>query len=347
MDEVALLEGLLQRYSPTFHEQEAVRFLVDWMGQSGYRAFVDEAGNAVGSRGDGPNEVVLLGHIDTVPGFIPVHTEGDLLYGRGSVDAKGPLACFAAAAARPQVLPAGWRFTVIGAVGEEGSSHGALYVRYRYHPQALIIGEPSKWDRITLGFKGSQWLNYTIRCTVTHTAGRAQSACELAVGFWNDLQQWCRSNTPEAAGPYYQVTPTLRQMSSETDGFYDTARLRIGLRLPPGFTLEDLHSRVAALQGEGDITWEEGIEAVKSEKNTFLVRGFMGAIRRAGGVPTFSLKTGTSDMNLVLPVWGCPAVAYGPGDSTLDHTPDEHISVGEYLRSIQVLADVLSGLTPL
>lgn len=41
--------------------------------------------------------MVLLGHVDTMPDHIPVRQEGDGLYGRGSVDAKGPLACFTAA----------------------------------------------------------------------------------------------------------------------------------------------------------------------------------------------------------------------------------------------------------
>ena len=90
MDAIGLLEGLVKIYSPSYHEQEAVAFLVDWMQANGYQAFCDEAGNAVGSRGDGPREIVLLGHIDTVPGFIEVHREQDLLYARGAVDAKGP-----------------------------------------------------------------------------------------------------------------------------------------------------------------------------------------------------------------------------------------------------------------
>ena len=47
MDEIALLTGLLQRYSPTFQEAEAAAYLVTQMQAAGFEARVDEAGNAV------------------------------------------------------------------------------------------------------------------------------------------------------------------------------------------------------------------------------------------------------------------------------------------------------------
>jgi LysW-gamma-L-lysine carboxypeptidase len=340
VDELALLEGLLKIYSPSHHEQEAVAYLVDWMNAHGYTACSDGAGNAVGSRGDGPNEIVLLGHIDTVPGFIEVQREGDLLYARGAVDAKGPLACFAAAGAR-ETPPPGWRITVIGAVGEESQSHGAVYLRDKYHPQALIIGEPSKWDHITLGFKGSIWVDYQVQVSMAHTASGQESAPEAAVRFWNELKAWCDSLTPPGAGPFYQLTPTLRKMDSSTDGFSETASLHIGLRLPPSLTPEAVISRLHELKGGGELEIVDPLPPYRAEKNTPLVRAFLGAVRKAGGSPVFSLKTGTSDMNIVAPVWGCQTVAYGPGDSTLDHTPHEHISLSEFSKSVDVLAAVL------
>lgn len=49
-------------------------------------------------------------------------------------------------------------------------------------------------------------------------------------------------------------------------------------------------------------------------------------------------------MNIVGPIWRCPILAYGPGDSRLDHTPNEHISIEEYLRSIEVLEHALRRL---
>jgi LysW-gamma-L-lysine carboxypeptidase len=49
-------------------------------------------------------------------------------------------------------------------------------------------------------------------------------------------------------------------------------------------------------------------------------------------------------MNVVGPAWGQNIVAYGPGDSRLDHTPQEHIPISEYIQAIDVLAMVLREL---
>jgi LysW-gamma-L-lysine carboxypeptidase len=95
------------------------------------------------------------------------------------------------------------------------------------------------------------------------------------------------------------------------------------------------------LAGNGIVELIRGDPAYKAEKNTPLVRSFLSAIRQAGGKPAFAIKTGTSDMNTVAPAWGCPTLAYGPGDSMLDHTLDEHILVSEYLQSVSVLANVI------
>ena len=59
--------------------------------------------------------------------------------------------------------------------------------------------------------------------------------------------------------------------------------------------------------------------------------------------PKFKKKTGSADMN-ILAEWGCPIVAYGPGDSSLDHTSEEHILVSEYEKSISILINSLKRI---
>jgi LysW-gamma-L-lysine carboxypeptidase len=340
------LVGLVERYSPTGSEREAVEWLVNRMAAIGFsQAFVDQAGNAVGVMGEGRRELVLLGHIDTVPGEIPIRVEGDLLFGRGTVDAKGPLATFVEAVARMRPVE-GWRIIVIGAVEEEGDSSGARLVASQYRPEYAIIGEPSQWDRVTLGYKGSAWTEVTVRRQVSHSAGQDQSACEGGVEVWNRISSWAQARNAERPRVFDQVSPGLRGWSSGTDGFEEWARLEVGVRLPPDLSPQRWYARVKQLAADAEVQpVGYPISAYQAEKNTPLVRAFLAAIRDSDGKPRFLFKTGTADLNIVAPAWSCPAVAYGPGDSSLDHTPEEHISLSEYGRAVEVLEDALSRVT--
>src|SRR5262245_60268908 len=184
MSDFETLIGLVSQYSPSGQERAAVEWLVARMKSLGYAdAFIDEAGNAVGMMGQGPKQVVLLGHIDTVPGKIDVCENDGILYGRGSVDAKGPLACFVDAVAKVGVKE-GWQFVVIGAVEEERDSEGARFVVDQYKPDFAIIGEPNQWDRVGLGYKGSAWANVIVKRRQAHTASGEQTAAEAAVEAW-------------------------------------------------------------------------------------------------------------------------------------------------------------------
>jgi LysW-gamma-L-lysine carboxypeptidase len=337
------LLGLLSKYSPTGSESAAVEWLVQRMAALQFdQSFMDGAGNAVGIKGSGNKQIVFLGHIDTVKGEIPVRLEDDCLYGRGSVDAKGSLSAFVDSVAAISVLPE-WQVVVIGAVDEEGDSKGANYIIDYYHPQMAIIGEPSQWNRVTLGYKGSQPAMITCRQSLTHSS-QGGSANDVLLDAWQELLSRVNAFN-QGKTMFEQIIPTVLEMASTTDGFEMQAMVKTGTRLPvsisPKVWLEDW---LRALPGVEIITTSTGIPAYQADKNSVLTRAFLGAIRDAGGKPGFVNKSGTSDINLVAPVWGCPAVAYGPGDSNLDHTPNEHLALSDYDHSVQVLITMLKIL---
>ena len=319
------------------------------------KAFADEAGNAVGVMGNGPRQLVLLGHIDTVAGEIEVHISppgsgetpgGRVLYGRGSVDAKGPLAAYVDAVAACRPLP-GWQLIVIGAVGEEADSPGARHVVPLYKPEYAIIGEPSCWERVTLGYKGSARLRLTVRRSMVHSARQDETASEAVIRAWETIKTRVADFNLDRERMFERLLVSLRGMDSGGDGFEEWANLQIATRLPPGLPPGQWYGQLAGDEGLSDIPGLSiepvgfPVPAYTAEKNTPLVRAFLHGIRKAGGEPGFVLKTGTSDMNLLAPAWGCPALAYGPGDSALDHTPDEHISLDEYEKAVEVLREVL------
>lgn len=342
-DEVALLRGMLEIESPSGGERPLAEYLCLEMERRGLRAHIDAVGNAVGEIGESGPIIALLGHMDTAPGHVPVRLEGDILYGRGAVDAKGPLAAFIAAAARLG-RRAGARLIVVGAVEEESaSSCGARHVAAGLRPGLCVIGEPSRWDRVTLGYKGRLLVDYAVQQGAAHTAGAMPTASQRAVEFWNGVA--AMSDAYGGAREFDRLHPTLRRIHGESDGLRDAAALSLSLRLPPGCDTRRLRERVRALAVDGEVHFFGDEPAYRAPKNTPLVRAFLAAIREQGGTPAFALKTGTSDMNVVAPVWECPILAYGPGDSSLDHTPHEHTSLAEYGRAIAVLEGSLARLS--
>jgi [amino group carrier protein]-lysine/ornithine hydrolase len=391
-DAVELVRGLVSIPSLSGHEHAASSWLAARMATAGYdRAYVDAAANAVGELGslEAPHVIVLLGHIDTVPGNIPVRIEGapPKLYGRGSVDAKGPLATFAAAGARlgsRWAHDAGVRLVVVGAVEEEAAtSKGARFVAERFdgrsepRPSACVIGEPSSWRRITLGYKGRLLLDLSARQAMAHTAGPESSVAEVVIGLWNWVRAHADGVNATVDKPFDQLSPSLRRfITANQEGLTDTVDAQFAWRLPVGFDADAfvqllIAQAAAQIQGEpvrvpvltpgadgpvpiaitGPRTnltfafrgWER---PWRSDRQNGLVRSFLAGVRQVdpSAQPGFVVKTGTSDMNVVAPLWRCPIVAYGPGDSALDHTPNEHLDLHEFWTAVQVLESSMRHL---
>lgn len=343
---IALLEGLVRIPSPSGVEGPAAAFLRDWMARHGFSAWIDEAGNAVGVQGEGPRTLVLLGHLDTVPGEIPVRIEEGRLYGRGAVDAKGPLAAAGVAVARIGPRP-GWRWMVVGAVEEESAtSRGARHLlRTVPRPEMALILEPSGIDAITLGYKGRMLLHVRLEAPNRHTAVPEPNPAERLVDLWLALREAARSAAPEGR-LFEQVTPSLRRLAADGDGLREWAEMTVGFRLPEAWPPDRWREVLRPLlEAAGARWWTEGEEpAWRAPADTPLVRALLEGIRGEGLRPRLLLKSGTSDMNVVGPAWRCPIAAYGPGDARLDHTPEEHILLEEYLQGIRVLTRALEGI---
>ena len=339
-----LLRDLVAIPSPSRDEAAAAAHLVGWMRATGCdRSFIDAAGNAVGVYGAGKREIALLGHIDAFAGFPPVRLDGRLLYGRGAVDAKGPLCAFAVAAQRAS-LRADVKVVVIGAVEEEAAtSRGARFAATQYQPEMCVIGEPSRWDRVTLGYKGRLLLDWRWQGGLAHSAGQEPSPAERALAYWRRVEAHCHEYNRGKDSLFARLDASIRDINTRQEGVDGIAEMTVGLRLPPGVDPDELAARFPAADG-ATISARGAEVACVGERNSPLSRHFRRAIRANDGTPRFVYKTGTSDMNVVAPLWNCPILAYGPGDSTLDHTPHEHIDLDEYLRAIRVLQTVLEAL---
>ncbi|MFC7044134.1 [LysW]-lysine hydrolase [Halobacteriaceae archaeon GCM10025711] len=348
-DEAAreLLVDLVSIPSVSGDERKAAERLVAFFGTHDREAWVDDVGNV---RAPGDDAVLLTSHVDTVPGDIPVRVEreaeppgrqvgdGDakVLWGRGSVDATGPLAAMAVAAVRTGV-------SFAGVVREETDSGGARHlVADREAPDAVVNGEPSGWNGVTLGYRGFLPGTFHAETPAGHSSRPDRNAIQHVMNWWADVE----ARFDEDGPVFEQVTakPTGVTGGVAEDGLSVTATADVQFRVPPGTSVGEVQDVVEDALSVGRLEWDDPIPPVLESPRTPVARAFRAAIRREGGEPRLLRKTGTSDMNLYAAAWDCPMVTYGPGDSALDHAPDERLALAEFDRSVAVLEQVSEKL---
>lgn len=341
MDAADLLRHLVEIPSPTGSEAEAVRFLHRQAVRDGFQARIDEVGNFIAETGRGGPLILFVGHIDTVAGTIPVRLDEGTLWGRGAVDAKGSLVAFYCAA-REFLNAPNLRIRVVGAVDEEGTSRGAKNLSRSPPPDFIIIGEPSGVDAVTIAYKGVVRGNFEVRREHLHGAHQEESAADAAVAFWQSLL-----GEFQTVAAFDAVQARLESMRTRTDGLLDIVEAAFSFRVPPGQSARDLGSRVRAAgtaHGVPVDVWET-VEPAEADKHTPLVAAYLTSLRAQGLTPRFKRKTGTADFNL-LHEWfpTVPILAYGPGDSRLDHTPHERLAFQDLERAVRVNQSALAHL---
>src|SRR5947209_20377112 len=102
---MTILYNMLTIPSYSGRERDLARYMVEQAQQMGLHASIDEAGNFIATthlleNSMNQQPVILLGHMDTVRGHVPVKLQDGVLYGRGAVDANVTLAAFLIATAR-------------------------------------------------------------------------------------------------------------------------------------------------------------------------------------------------------------------------------------------------------
>lgn len=367
-----LLFELVETPSVSGEEAAAADVLREFLADHGRDVWVDDVGNvrAPAPEAEPSEEILLTSHVDTVPGDGPVEvetvaseaarwggtavTEADEaesavevpeLWGRGSVDATGSLAAMAVAAVETDAA-------FVGVVGEETDSRGARHlVESRPAPAAVVNGEPSGWDAVTLGYRGFLSGAYTVRTESAHTSRPEPNAIQHATDWWERVEsvfEPAEESSGESADESVFESVTIKPVSFDggltDDGHAVEATVEAQFRIPPGESAAATRERVASVTDHGSVSWNEPIPPTMASPRTVVARAFRVAIREAGGDPRLLRKTGTADANLYAEAWDCPVVTYGPGDAELDHTPEERLPLPELDHAAGVLSSVVERL---
>ncbi|MFC6961995.1 [LysW]-lysine hydrolase [Halocatena marina] len=332
-----LLKEIVTIPSVSGDEQACAERLAAYFESHDRKVWIDEVGNV---RAPADDSVLFTSHIDTVPGEIPVRIDAGeqsgepALWGRGSVDAKGPLVAMAVTAVRTGM-------SFVGVVGEEVDSRGACHVvANRDAPETVINGEPSGWNGITLGYRGLLAGTYVVTSESGHTSRPENNAIQDAMDWWGRVEQ---AFEPDEWTPVFErVTckPIRVEGGTSDDGLSVESSMDVQLRVPPNHTVDEIREIADSQLNGGTVRWYDAVPPVMMEPRTDVARAFRVAIRKHGGDARLLRKTGTSDMNVFASEWDCPMVTYGPGDSDLDHAPNEHLPLESFDRSVAVLESV-------
>ena len=172
---IELLRGLVAIPSTSRNEADAVAYLCRWMTELGF----DAGPTRPAARSAGSERASARSCCSATS--TPC---------RAKSRSGSRMACCTAAA---RSMPRGrWRpssaaaaeaaeranatITVVGAVGEESiGSPGATAVANWPAPDFCIIGEPSGWDAVCLGYRGTISITYRLRQACRHTAGPGET----------------------------------------------------------------------------------------------------------------------------------------------------------------------------
>jgi len=335
---IKALREALEIYSPTGHENEMGKYLLDLLSSMGASPYMDGAGNVIATRGSGSPVLWLHAHMDTVPGFMEVTIRGDKLMGRGASDDKAPLMAMAFAFLESNIARGTLILTAV--VQEEGDSGGTLFLindKSLPPPSFIIIGEPTGIDRIVTKYRGSTRLRVEVRTRGGHASNPDfdSNAILIAMDAYRSLSEALGVG---ARYEDYLATPTMINCGDAGNAIPSKCELVIDVRIPPGKSCSELSQALSKLGlGSGvSISMSKCTEPVEvnvaNPASRAVARSIISVLKRR---PILARKWGTSDMNELIALTS-NMVAYGPGDGSFSHSGEEYVHISDYLNSIKV-----------
>ena len=369
-DPVAFLETAVR--TPSDEDVSEMRsLLVETLEDAGVETRVDDAGNTLAVRAaaanrergstsddiaesDGPH-VVLNTHIDTVPPHVPYERDVDVIRGRGSCDAKGPLAALLAAFLA--VDPERGKVTLAVTPDEETLSKGAAALSFDREPDAVVVGEPTDLD-VCNAAKGRFQATVTARGANAHAAepqegiNAVRAAGDLLTALDSFSEREDALSESAALGPP-TLTPTTVEGGTATNQVPAECSFVVDRRSVPPETAEEFrsgletHLRATAPEGIGvdvDLTDRETpfLAAFETPADSPLVETLRDA--SGGEVRPFRAATEASYFAEL-----APTVVFGPGvladdEGAVAHAPREYVRASDVERAAEAVEATLSSL---
>lgn len=315
-----------------------------------------------------PGGVILSGHSDVVPidgqtwstDPFALTQAGSNVYGRGTCDMKGFIACALAAVPQMTALkkPIHIALSYDEEVGCRGVAPMVSQIIASLPPiEAVIVGEPTMMQLIT-GHKGISAMETKVTGVPAHSSQvqLGQSAVMLAAQLIADLMDIAKKlQAPEALNANFDppfTTVTVNQIEGGTaiNILAEHCTFIWDIRSLPGNhaqqILQEFEDRCAAVMVASPhaisikttiFADAPGLEARDTNAAETLVRRLSGA--NQSSLVAFATEAGYFQQA------GYDTVVFGPGDIAQAHQPDEFISLAQLSACDQFLTRLVQHLS--
>ncbi len=304
--------------------------------------------------------LLFVCHLDVVgpgeeswrhPAFAAVEEDGKI-YGRGTVDMKGPTAAVVAAIC--EVVNS--RMTLAGDIvfaataGEETDSAGVQrFMQNRtWLPRlaGIVIPEPTDLAVVT-AHRGLFWLKVTTRGKAVHSsmAERGVNAINSMKRVLDELEHYRIEFPPHPQLGKSSLSINMINGGAAPNIVPDRCALGVDIRTLPGqdpeairYDFERILAKLTAdvPQFEADLTVERSAGAMETDPACPFVQMFCAAV----GVDLTNAIAFTTDAPHLAPL-GVPIVIYGPGKPSLCHQTDEHIEIADLHAAADLFKNVI------
>jgi succinyl-diaminopimelate desuccinylase len=376
---VELTQALVRCESVTPAEGGAISLLGRTLALAGFtchRMTFQEPGtpdvqNFYARIGTGTPHLCFAGHTDVVPaGNIAAWTmppfsgeiRDGLLYGRGAVDMKGGIACFAAAAIR--YLKANGRprgsISLLITGDEEGPSINGTakllsWLKARGESlDACIVGEPSNpealGDEIKIGRRGSLTAEIVVHGRQGHSAypAKADNPIPKLVRILDRLSSIEIDGGSRNFEPSNLQVTVISVPNTAANVIPAEARATINVRYNDtwrrptieAWVREQCAAAAATIGASYEITFAGTGDVFLTEPGP-LVDTLIAAIKaETGRTPALTTGGGTSDARFIKDA--CPVVEFGLVNKTI-HAVDEHVSIADLEKLTAIYERFLAG----